>query len=232
MAMNKISFHCFPLGIDNCFLLQGEGTIFIDGGASGSFPRFVSELRRLNVDPKQISLILLTHGHWDHIGALAEIQKLTGAPVAVHQRDQAWVETGRPGFPAGVTLNGRIINLAMSAFAPMLHAAPVKVQRVIGDEGLDLKEYGIPGKVIYTPGHSAGSVSIVLESGEAFVGDMAMNAWYLRPTPGLPVLADDIRQVVQSWKKLLPEKIHTVYPAHGKPFSMNIMHRELANFKL
>jgi glyoxylase-like metal-dependent hydrolase (beta-lactamase superfamily II) len=230
MGMNKVTITGFPLGIDNCFLLQGERTIFIDGGAPGSFPSFVSGLRRLNMDPKQISLILLTHGHWDHIGALAEIQKLTGAPVAVHQRDQAWVESGKPDFPAGVTVNGRIINRVMTTLMPGLGVTPVKIDSVLGDDGLDLHEYGIPGKAIYTPGHSMGSISIVLESGEAFVGDMAMNEWYLRMTPGLPVLADDINMVVESWKKLLPEKIHTVYPAHGKPFSMNVMRRELDGY--
>ena len=106
-----------------------------------------------------------------------------------------------------------------------------KIDKVVGDEGLDLREYGIHGKAIYTPGHSMGSISIVLESGEAFVGDMAMNEWYLRMTPGLPVLADDLDMVVASLKKLLPEKIHTVYPAHGKPFSMNMMLRELDGYK-
>lgn len=230
--MNKTYFHPIALGIDNCFLLQGEQTIFIDGGAPGSFSTFVSALRRLSVDPKQISLILLTHGHWDHIGALADIQELTGAPVAVHYRDQAWVESGRPDFPAGVTLNGRLMSGIMTALSPMIKTTPVKITKVLDDNGLNLMEYGIAGKVVYTPGHSMGSVSILLESGEAFVGDMAMNEWYLRTTPGLPVLADDIGLVVESWKKLLPEKIHTIYPAHGKPFPMDVMHRELEREKI
>ena len=101
---------------------------------------------------------------------------------------------------------------------------------VIDDGGMPLSEYGIPGKVVYTPGHSMGHVSIILDSGDALVGDMAMNSWFLRLTPGLPVLADDIKLVVESWKKILPMGIKQVYPAHGMDFPVEVMQKEIANF--
>ena len=66
---------------------------------------------------------------------------------------------------------------------------------------------------------------------KAFTRDMAMNAWYLRLTPGLPVLADDIRMVVESWKKILPLGIKQVYPAHGMDFPVDVMHREIKDFE-
>ncbi len=50
-----------------------------------------------------------------------------------------------------------------------------KVDIVLGDEGLSLKEYGIPGKILYTPGHTYGSVSVLLETGDAFIGCLAQN---------------------------------------------------------
>jgi hydroxyacylglutathione hydrolase len=96
---------------------------------------------------------------------------------------------------------------------------------------LSLNEYGIPGKVVYTPGHSLGHCSILLDSGDAIVGDMAMNDWYLRLTPGLPVLADDINMVVQSWKNILPMGIKRVHPAHGMAFPVEVIQKEIANFK-
>jgi hydroxyacylglutathione hydrolase len=107
------SFHRIPVGIDNCFLLRGERTIFIDGGAPMGMGSFVSNLKKLNVDPKEISLILLTHGHWDHIASLGAIREMTGARVAIHHKDQPFVESGTPPFPAGVNAYGR----AMSALA-------------------------------------------------------------------------------------------------------------------
>jgi glyoxylase-like metal-dependent hydrolase (beta-lactamase superfamily II) len=223
------TFHRIPLGICNCFLLRGERTILIDAGAVSQQKAFTKNLQKLNVDPKEISLILLTHGHWDHIGSLHPVQQLTGAKVAVHHRDQAWVETGKPDFPNGVNGYGRI----MSAAAKRLlnpNLPPVKVDRVLDDNGMSLAEFGIPGKVVYTPGHSMGHVSILLDSGNAFVGDMAMNDWYLRLTPGLPVLAEDINMVVQSWKKILPMGIQRVHPAHGMDFPVDVMQKEVADF--
>ncbi|MCB9134566.1 MAG: MBL fold metallo-hydrolase [Anaerolineales bacterium] len=220
------SFHCIPVGIDNCFLLRGERTIFVDGGAPGGLPAFRRGLAKLGVEPREISLILLTHGHWDHIACLHPIQELTGAPVAAHYQDQAWVETGRPAFPRGVTTYGKgMIWMAERLIHPQL--PPVKVDRVLGDEGFPLAEFGIPGQVVYTPGHSMGSISILLDSGEALVGDLAMNDWYLRLTPGLPVLADDIGLVIESWKRLLPMGVKNVYPAHGKPFSVKVIEEAL-----
>jgi glyoxylase-like metal-dependent hydrolase (beta-lactamase superfamily II) len=184
----------------------------------------------LNIDPTEIGLILLTHGHWDHITCLADIQKLTGAKIAVHGRDQFMVESGEPPFPNGVTRYGKILS-GLSKLVLHPHLSPLKADTVIPDAGMSLKPFGIPGKVVYTPGHSMGHVSIVMETGDAFVGDMAMNDWYLRSTPGLPVLADDIELVVESWKKILPLGVKRVYPAHGMDFDADVMKKEIANFK-
>lgn len=224
------TFYRIPVGICNCFLLRGEQTILIDGGAWGGFASFRSQLNALQIDPHEIQLILLTHGHWDHITSLADIQKLTGAKIAVHGRDQFMVESGEPPFPNGVTLYGKILS-GLSKLVLHPHLSPLKVDTVIPDAGMSLKPFGIPGNVIYTPGHSMGHVSIVTESGDAFVGDMAMNDWYLRRTPGLPILADDIGMVVESWKKILPLGIKRVYPAHGMDFDVDVMKKEIANFK-
>ncbi|MCE7918411.1 MAG: hypothetical protein DYG85_02690 [Chloroflexi bacterium CFX1] len=71
---------------------------------------------------------------------------------------------------------------------------------------------------------------MILESGDAIVGDMAMNDWYLRLTPGLPILADDIHLVVESWKKILPLGIKRIHPAHGRDFDVEVMKREVERF--
>ncbi len=226
----KFSFHRVPVGIDNCYLLRGERTVLIDGGAPFGAGAFVRHMRQLGVDPQEIELVLLTHGHWDHIASLGFVLEQTGAKVAVHRSDQAWVEGGTPPFPPGVNSYGRgMIWMAERLIHPKLPS--VKVDILLGDEGMSLAEYGIPGKVVHTPGHTQGSVMILLETGEAFVGDMAMNAWFLRRTPGLPVLAEDLDMVVESWKKVLPTGIQRVYPAHGMDFPADVIRKEILAYE-
>lgn len=224
------TFHRIPVGICNCYLLRGERTILIDGGAWGGLPSFEKRLQALNVDPGEIELILLTHGHWDHITCLADIQKISGAKIAIHEKDKFMVETGEPPFPNGVTAYGKLMSGAAKFFL-YPHLSPLKVDTVIPDAGMSLKPFGIPGEVVYTPGHSLGHISVLLETGDAIVGDMAMNDWYLRLTPGLPIMADDIGMVVESWKKILPLGIKRIYPAHGKDFDVGVMRKEVDHFK-
>ena len=108
-----------------------------------------------------------------------------------------------------------------------MHIPATSVDIVLGDEEFSLTEYGIPGKIMYTPGHSKGSVSVLLETGEAFVGDLAISEFPMRLSPGLPILAEDLQTVRASWKLLLAAGAKTVYPAHGKPFSADILRKAL-----
>jgi glyoxylase-like metal-dependent hydrolase (beta-lactamase superfamily II) len=81
------------------------------------------------------------------------------------------------------------------------------------------------------PGHSSGSVSVLLDTGEAFVGDMAMNKFPLRLSPGMPIYAENSQLLIESWQTLMDEGVKTVYPAHGDAFSADVMRNELAKLK-
>jgi glyoxylase-like metal-dependent hydrolase (beta-lactamase superfamily II) len=117
-------------------------------------------------------------------------------------------------------------------FMPFIKVPPVKVDLVLDDEGLSLADFGIPGRVVYTPGHSSGSVTVLLDTGEAFVGDLAMNKFPLRLSPGLPIFADDPSAVISSWRKLIKLGASTVYPAHGKPFPVSVIVKALSGVAL
>jgi hydroxyacylglutathione hydrolase len=228
--MDEFRFHRIPLGIDNCYLLCGERKILIDGGAPGRIQDFRRSLAQLGISPTEIYAILLTHGHADHIGSLYALRDLTGAQIWAHQADSVRVECGNPALPPGVTAWGRaLIGLGHLFYRPKI--TPCKVDLRLGDDNVSLAKYGVPGRVIHTPGHSSGSVCVLLDTGEVFAGDMAMNAWFLRRTPGIAVLAEDREVMVQSWKKLIRMGARWVYPAHGRDFPIELIRGEIIRLK-
>lgn len=216
-----------PLGFDTCYVLRNEGAIAVDAGQPKKGRTFLNGLKRAGVSPDEVRLILLTHAHWDHMGSAKELKEITGAPLAVHAREVAWVEEGNPPLPPGVTPYGKVFMAVHEVLMPLIHVPPARVDRRLGIEITSLAEFGIPGVVIPTPGHSPGSVSVLLESGEAFVGDLAMNRFPLRLSPGLPIFADDLDEVVRSWRRLLEHTVETVFPAHGTPFPADVMRAAL-----
>ena len=221
----SISIHSILLGIDRVHIIRGEKTIMIDSGDAGRVKYFAKALEKLSIKPEDIKLIVLTHGHWDHIGSAKEIKDLTGAKIALHQKEKDWLEKSLRPLPPGVTIWGKMLFMLMKMSMPMIHVPAAKVDITLGNGELPLNEYGIPGKIIYTPGHSMGSVSVLLDTGDAFVGDLAMSGFPLRLSPGLPIFADDMGKVRESLKLLMDAGAKTIYPAHGKPFNADLLRK-------
>jgi glyoxylase-like metal-dependent hydrolase (beta-lactamase superfamily II) len=180
------------------------------------------------IKPHNVKLMVLTHGHWDHIGSAREIKEMTGAVIAMHCSETHWLENSLTPLPPGITLWGRIFMALHKIFLPIIKVPPAQVEIAFGNEGLSLEDFGIPGRVIHTPGHSPGSSTVLLDTGEAFVGDLAMNKFPLRTSPGLPIFAEDLDVVVASWKRLIELGASVVYPAHGAPFPVTIIKKKLS----
>ena len=222
-----VKIHAIPLGLDQCYILQDDGAIMIDGGGPGKINKFKRALHEISMAPEYIQLIVITHGHWDHIGCASEIRTFTGAKIAMHRLDKERLEKPLKVMPPGVNAWGVLLEKTINLVLPFVYIPRATVDLVIRDEGLSLAEYGIPGRVIYTPGHSPGSVSVLLDSGEAFVGDMAMNRFPLRYGANFPVFAENFSQLKESWRMLLNMGARTIYPAHGTPFPSEIIRKAL-----
>lgn len=223
-----MSVQIYPISFRfvSAFLLKGEKTILIDSGVPGQINRFLKELAATNTQPEEIDLLLLTHGHFDHIGLAKEIVDLSGAKTAIHTREKDWLENGFSPMPPGSTVWGKIL-ASMTNFLPEMNVPATKVDISLEEDGFSLNDFGIPGQVIFTPGHTMGSISVLLENGDAIVGDLAMSAKYMRLSPGIPIFAEDVSLIKPSWKKLLDLGAKTIFPAHGKPFSADVFREQL-----
>jgi hydroxyacylglutathione hydrolase len=152
--------------ISNCYLLLGERPVLVDTGAPGDLKRILSGLKAHGVVPADLSLILLTHGHSDHAGCAAELRRRSSAKIGLHIGDAGLARQGRNGVLAVRDSLGRVlrpfVDEEFEAFEP----------DIIFREGFPLEPYGVKGRVLATPGHTLGSASVVLASGEAIIGDV------------------------------------------------------------
>lgn len=175
----------------------------------------VETLREAGVEAGDISLILLTHGHVDHFGSAAELKRITGAPVAVHEKDAENLRRGRNPHLTPMSLEGRLMKPLLKTEAP-----PVEPDVIFSGE-MSLEAYGVDARVIETPGHTAGSVSVVTADGEAIVGDVVAGGYLgftLRPhAPRYHLFVEDVGAVQESISRLLDLAPTRLLPGHGGP---------------
>jgi glyoxylase-like metal-dependent hydrolase (beta-lactamase superfamily II) len=197
------------------FLIQGDQAVLVDAGARpGDADKILAIMAQQGIDPSDLALIVITHAHSDHCGALSTVHHRTGAQVAIQE---SGAEVLRLGISAEVRPNsffGRLLGLLARRTAEYEAVNP---DTVFGEE-LDLYPFGVQARVLHTPGHTPCSSSVVLPGGEAVVGDLVFGMPRPR-VPSLPHFATNTGQVEWSIKELLEQGVHTFYTAHGGPFS-------------
>ena len=189
----------------NCYLVaaaEGEEAVVVDPGACGPEILKLIEQKRLKVKK-----IINTHGHCDHIGANREIKEQTGAQILIHRSDCSLLTD-----PVG--------NLSYFLSSPVI-SPPADI---LLEEGDVIEITGLSFKVLSTPGHSPGGISLLVPGGVVFTGDTLFQRSIGRadfPGASPEVLVESIR------KKLLTLSEETVvYPGHGEITTIGEERRE------
>lgn len=221
-----VAIYPIDQGFTNSYIIDSGNVIMID--SPYKVRDFYKALERTPIARNEIELIIITHGHFDHISTLKEIKENTGAKIVIHQNDIQGLKGSIIPVPRGVTLWGSLSRVMLNTFlTPFLSTQSVNAEIILGDEGLSLYDYRVSGRVFHTPGHTGGSCSVLLDSGEAFVGDLAMNSFPLCFSPRVSIYSNDFEALVQSWRLLLSCGAETIYPGHGEPFSADIIRESL-----
>jgi glyoxylase-like metal-dependent hydrolase (beta-lactamase superfamily II) len=137
-------------GRDGCiYLLNFRELVLIDTGAGWSVDKIIGNIKKFELDPKNLSKIILTHCHIDHIGGVPEIKKRFGSKIYIHQLDAPPLETGDP------------ILTAASWYQTSFPPTSMDVKLNSPEETLMIGEQKIV--CLHTPGHTPGSICIYLD---------------------------------------------------------------------
>lgn len=221
------NFNIIKVGVTNCYLLKSNSSsILIDTGYKGKAKIIIDFFLINNIPLESIKLIILTHAHYDHIGNAPELKKISGAKILLHKDDLKLLKSGLTDSQSTKPLNiwGKFLLSKVSSIDTTFNKFEPDI---IIESEYDLSNYGVQGKIVPTPGHSDGSISIVLDSGIAFIGDLAMNGLPLRLGAGEPIFGENIDQVYHSWKKLINLGVTDLYPSHGSPFKIKVFKNKL-----
>jgi ribonuclease/clavin/mitogillin len=177
-------------------LINPQSSLLVDIGFPGTLGKLQHQLKRYELSTAQISHLLVTHYHPDHAGAAQELVNQGTRLLIIEQQQAAVPQLARyvkdePPYQAIQINSAELLTFQQSRSY--------------------LASLGIAGQILATPGHSDDSVSLVLDDGTTFIGDL-----------GRPYQLDDSNDAsLQSWLRLRDAGAKQIYPGHGPSFALS-----------
>jgi len=203
-----------PLRLSSVYLIEAKRPVLIDSGTVGDMADLDQALKDQGVWLSQAALVVLTHGHADHAGLAADIRAKSGAEIWLGEGDLPLARAGHSGDLAatGAVAQGLkpFITTVYEDFEPDVAVrAP-----------MSLAPYGIDGEVLPMPGHTKGSLVVVLGNQTAFVGDMMMGGLgglVFADRPAEHLYEADREANRKNIERLVKRGVVTFYLGHGGP---------------
>lgn len=221
------------LGGVNAYLLVVEnGFVLIDTGGYTFFDKSINNRCNLldkklienGCKPGNLKLILLTHGDVDHVSNCRFVKEKYGAKIAIHKDDNYLVKDlsvdkifhNFKFNSFGLKLISKLINPLFVKICKKIIAEynEFEVDYLIDNE-FNLKPYNLNAEILHLPGHTNGSIGVLLDNGSLIVGDTLTNA----KKPGISMNANNFKHLKDSVVALKEKSITMVYPGHGNHFS-------------
>lgn len=207
------------------YLIEKSKRLFlVDTGFLGFHRDILRTIGHIGRKPDDLKLVILTHGHLDHCGGLKGLRERTNCLVGCHPLDAPGVAGGGKTVSPGLTKPGKFLEFLSAISLPFFWNKGVRPDLYLTD-GASLSEYGLPARIIHTPGHTAGHISVLLEDGRAITGDLVLGKTLFCRQPSSGSMALSPGDVRFSWSKIIKSGAQRLFPAHGDSFSIDELKR-------
>lgn len=217
--MANDSYTLRRLGLTNvsAYLIYRSGeAILVDCGNKGSEETILKAMEGLGLAPEALKLLILTHVHFDHAGSAARLKEITGCKILVHKSETDKLRAGFTPIPPGTRWKAKVLVALGRTFARRIGTFPGAEPDLQVKESFDLGEFAFPGRVIHAPGHTLGSMVVIMEGGELIGGDTIFG---LEGKQHFPPFAEDLPALLNTWKMIRELRPVQLYPAHGRSFN-------------
>jgi hydroxyacylglutathione hydrolase len=209
-------------GRSNVFLLtNGTKNILID-----TSPKYMWKLlqkRLINLNVNNIDYLILTHTHMDHAENSYYIKEKYNSLVIVHRDEASFLTSGNNIIPDGTNyFTRKLMKYLPKYLAPLIKYKPCQYD-ILVDTKYDLNDFGFNAYIIHTPGHTLGSMSIIIDDEVAIVGDSMFGVY---KGSVFPPFANDINQMINSWGILLKTNCSVFLPGHGTANDRSLVQKD------
>jgi hydroxyacylglutathione hydrolase len=209
-------------GRSNVFLVtNGQSNILVDTSPQFMWKTLQKRLERLKIH--KINLLILTHSHFDHAANAAIIREKYKAQVIIHQTEAQYLVSGDNILPTGTNPITRIlVRTFAKQFRSFALYQPCNFDYTV-DDIYDLSNYGFNACLMHTPGHTQGSICLIIDNEVALVGDTMFGIFWWTV---FPPFASDQSQMLNSWGRLLQTKCKIFIPSHGSANYRSLVEKE------
>lgn len=205
------------------FISTDNHNILFDTGKASAYRNIRHNIDLLNPKIKNIDFLILTHTHFDHCQNAAQIKKEDKSRIVMSINEKDYAENGYTPVPQGTIFFSKIIyKLGIRLGIKRFSYEPFKPDILISNK-FEFPEDKLDIRIIETPGHSSGSISIIIDDEIAIVGDTLFGVY---PGSAFPPFADNPEELIESWQKLLKTGCDTFLPGHGKEIKLKLLQKE------
>lgn len=208
-------------GRNNAYLIHTDcGNILIDTGIKNNKFSLHRNLGLTDIINQKIDFLILTHSHFDHCGNAAHLKNFFNCKIIQSRKEAINARNGYLPISKGINIFTNLLTVLANRIGKIAYGFHAFDADILTDDYLNLKEYGFDIEIISTPGHTSGSISVIVNHEIAFVGDTMMKVLH---NTIIPPFVDDRDLLIKSWGRLLQTECQIFLPGHSSEINRELL---------